>query len=210
MPTYYGDVAALQAPAATDPGWANVRLVGEFRGEKGAELVVPTLLRIAELRPGTSFALQVISQEMAHAVAADLAPIQIHASPVLVEFGQFSQAAYQRRLLRSNVLLLPYVWSRYALRSSGVFSEAAGFGQVTVVPDRTWMADCLRNGWGAGAVFGELNPNTIAEAAIMALDNYPALKERALSRSDEWRRQNCAAAVDLIMRRPKSGVDRAS
>ena len=202
MPTYYGAAGAFAAPGARDETRVNVRLAGEFRIEKGAELVVPAILRVAELRPGTSFALQVYREDVARIVAEGLAPLDSGASRCVVEFGQLDHMAYQRRLVRSDILLLPYVWWRYALRSSGVFSEAVGFGLVTVVPDRTWMADCLRNGWGAGVAFAEPTVEEIAQAVLAALDRYPALKEQAVRLSEVWRLRNCAARmIEQIIQR---------
>ncbi|HUI19027.1 MAG TPA: hypothetical protein VL244_15265 [Alphaproteobacteria bacterium] len=204
LPTYYGDAGALAASGARDETRVNVRLPGEFRIEKGAELVVPAILRIAELRPGITFALQIYREDVARFVAEKLAPLDSGPSRCVVEFGQLDHAEYQRRLVRSDIILLPYVWWRYALRSSGVFSEAVGFGLVTVVPNRTWMADCLQNGWGAGVAFGEPTVEDIAQAVLTALGDYPVLKEQAGRRSEEWRRGNCAAAViDQIIRRTR-------
>ena len=202
MPTYYGDAGALAVPGARDGTRVNVRFPGEFRTEKGAALVVPAILRIAEVRPGTTIALQIYREDVARMVAEKLAPLDSGASQCVVEFGQLDHVEYRRRLVRSDIILLPYVWWRYALRSSGVFSEAAGFGLVTEVPNRTWMADCLQNGWGAGVAFGEPTVEDIAQAALAALGDYPALKERAERRSEGWRRRNCASAmIDRIIGR---------
>jgi hypothetical protein len=104
-------------------------------------------------------------------------------------------ADYLARLRQSDILLLPYQPERYVLRASGVFSEAVAYGIVTVVPDRSWMAAQLREGWGAGCVFREWSVDSIAAATIEAIDRYGALAAIAGRRAAEWRRKNCAAAM---------------
>jgi hypothetical protein len=106
------------------------------------------------------------------------------------------------RVCSTDILLLPYVWSRYALRSSGLFSEAVAHGVVTVVPRNTWMEDMLNAGYGAGTVFAEFSVDSITDALLAASADFPALKARALGCRDAWRRRHSAAAMlDLILNR---------
>jgi hypothetical protein len=194
MPTFYIDDAVL-APIAAQLPRVNIRMAGEFRVERGAELAIDVMLRVATQRPGTSFGLQLARQEEAQAVARLLEPLDATRSLCRIHWGQMEHADYQARLQQSDILLLPYQPERYTLRSSGVFSEAMAYGIVTIVPDRSWMATKLREGWGAGTVFREWTVDSIVTAAMEAIDNYGALAAKARSRAMEWRRRNCAAAL---------------
>ncbi|MGH6975963.1 MAG: hypothetical protein ACREED_02950, partial [Stellaceae bacterium] len=175
LPKYFVDADVLAATDAQVPGRSTVFVAGEFRAEKGADLTVPVMLRLASQRRGLSFAVQVPDEQIAHTVREQLTPMANSGSYCRIDYGQLSHEVYQKRLLLSDILLLPYLWWRYALRASGVFAEAVGFGIVTVVPDRTWMSDMRAAGWGAGTVFAEPTVENIAAAVSSAIDAYPAL-----------------------------------
>ena len=193
LPTHFVDDAVLSSGAPEQQ--VTVRLAGEFRPEKGSDLALQVILQVAKARPGTSFAVQVSDEKTAQEVGAQLAPLADGASKCLVVFGHADHETYQRRLMQSQIVLLPYRWQRYALRGSGVFAEALGFGLVTVVPDRTWMSDMLGAGWGAGIVFREPTVEEISAAVCRAIDNYPALKEQAASRKAQWRQEHSFPAL---------------
>jgi glycosyltransferase involved in cell wall biosynthesis len=194
LPTFYLDDAVL-APIAARLPRVNVRMAGDVRLERGAELVTEVMLCVAAQRPGTSFALQLAREDQAHAAAKALAPLAAHRAHCYIDYGLQGHPDYQARLKQSDVVLLPYRHERYILRASGVFSEAVAFGLVTVVPAGTSMAVELANGWGAGVVFREWRAEGIAAAVVTALDNYPVLAARAAIRVAEWRQRNCAAAM---------------
>jgi hypothetical protein len=194
LPTFYLDDAVF-APIAAKLPHVNLRMAGEFRAERGAELIIDVMQRIAAQRPGTSFGLQLAHEEQARVVAPLLAPLAAHRSQCRISCGLMGHADYLARLTQSGILLLPYRPERYMLRASGVFSEAMAYGIVTIVPDRSWMAAQLQEGWGAGIAFPEWTAPSIAKAAIEAIDNHSALAFRAQRRAAEWRRKNCVVAL---------------
>ncbi|MGQ0633558.1 MAG: hypothetical protein ACT4QC_03015 [Planctomycetaceae bacterium] len=62
---------------------------------------------------------------------------------------------YRAQLLAAHVLVLPYLASEYAARSSGVMSEALAAGIPTIVPAATWLAAQLHENLRCcGAVSG--------------------------------------------------------
>jgi len=196
-PSFYLDGEVL---AGEPEPRAHICVPGQLREEKGSGLVAEILLRFAEARPGKRFTVQANDEADAGEMAKRLASCK---SPYSVYYGQMGHARYQRHLVASDILLLPYDWRRYALRGSGVFSEAMGFGIVTVVPDRTWMADSLRAGMGGGTIFGEQSVESILEALIEASDNHAALRERAQRAMQDWRRRHSTAALlETILRSP--------
>jgi glycosyltransferase involved in cell wall biosynthesis len=209
QPTYYVGNDVLLAPDEQTGPWVNVRVAGQLRREKGADLLVPVMLRVAERRPGTSFAVQVNDMQDAQAIAEALAPLTKSGSPCYLQYGQSGHELYQRRLQYSDILLLPYRWERYALRTSNVFSEAVGFGLVTVVPDHTWMADKLNEGWGAGTTFRETTADDITAALTATIDARPSLSEQARRKAPDWRHVNSVGALlDKIVRRMVRATDR--
>jgi len=198
-PSFYLPDDAL---AANPELRAHVCVPGELRVEKGSGLLAEILLRFAEARPGKRLTVQANDEADASAMSERLASCK---APYSVYFGELGHAQYQRHLVASDIVLLPYDWRRYALRASGVFSEAVGFGIVAVVPDRTWMADNLRAGRGAGAIFAEQSVASILGALIEASDNHAALRERARSAMQDWRREHSTAAIlEAILRSPSA------
>ena len=201
LPKYFVDSNVRETTDARVTGRTTVFVAGEFRTERGANLVVPVFLRLAAERQGLKFAVQVNDEKAAQIVRNELAPIAKSGSQCRIDYGQIPPEIFQNRLLLSDIVLLPFLWWRYALRGSGVFTEAVGLGIVTVVPDRTWMSDMLAAGWGAGTVFREPTVESIAAAVAEAIDAYPTLKEKAGTRAAEWRRINSAdTIVDQIFR----------
>jgi hypothetical protein len=195
---YVGDEILAASPRHKMPH-AHVRLAGEFREEKGGGVVIDVIRRFAEERPGRPFGIQVGSHKAAEFVAAKVADCP---SPVFVHYGNADHEEYQQRLVRSDLLLLPYRWQRYAMRASGVFSEALGFGLVPIVPERTWMGDMLARGWGAGVTFRQFSAASITKALIVASDALPQLRSAAQAGRGRWRRvQSAEALLDQILQR---------
>ena len=192
---------------ATDPIAAglsrvNLRMAGEFRPERGAELVTAVIRRVAMERPGTVFALQVTDEAVARHVSRELEAIAAYGGRCYVDYGNAAHADYQARLKQTDVVLLPYQAHRYAFRASGVFAEAAAFGIVTVVPDRSWMAEQIAAGLAVGTVFHEWSVDAITRASTAALAQHASLAARAQSRVVEWRRRHSTATMlDKILAR---------
>lgn len=189
---HYVSDAVLNRPAERPMPHAHIRLAGEFREEKGGGVVIEVIKRFAQERPGHSFCVQVGTQKAAEFLAQKVADCP---TPVFIHYGPASHEEYQQRLVRSDLLLLPYRWQRYALRASGVFTEALGFGLVPVVPERTWMADMLMTGWGGGVTFRNFSAASITKALLVASDALPKLKAAATSSRDAWRHRQSAQAL---------------
>lgn len=198
--TYFPSEAEL-APRGEEqaPPHAHVGVAGEFRLEKGSKLIGEVLLRFGTLRPNRAVAVQLPDEAQAVALETYWRGRGMRA-PHFLYFGWADHRVYLQRLLRTDILLLPYHWERYAIRPSGIFSEAVAYGVVPVVPARTWASDKLEAGWGAGTTFGEFSADAMLEALVAASDDFPALKERAAVMKLAWREaQSTAALLDKIL-----------
>jgi hypothetical protein len=203
-PKFYIDDTVL-APIAAGLPRVNLRMAGEFRPERGAELVTSVIRRVAMQRPGTVFGLQVTDESVARHVGQELSAIAAHQSRCYIDYGNAAHPDYQARLKQSDVVFMPYQAHRYTFRASGVFAEASAFGIVTVVPDRTWMAEQLAAGLGAGTVFRDWSVDAMTNACLETLAQYPNLVQRAQSGIAEWRRRNSTATMleKILARLPK-------
>jgi hypothetical protein len=203
-PKFYIDDAVLDPIAGKLPR-VNLRMAGEFRAERGAELVTSVIRRVSLARPGTIFGLQVPDETVAHHVSREIASIAAQGSLCYIDCGNAAHPDYQARLKQSDVVFMPYQAHRYAFRASGVFAEASAFGVVTVVPDRTWMSEQLAAGLGAGTVFYDWSVDAVTQACLDALAQHATLVQRAHSGKAEWRRQNSTATMleKILARLPK-------
>jgi glycosyltransferase involved in cell wall biosynthesis len=144
------------------------------------------LIGMAQQRPDIRFFVQV-----RQAGEADVLRRQLqNAAPAArldVQVGPLPTEGYVGQLLRSDIAFLPYSWQRYAIRTSGVFAEAAACGLPVVVPDNTWMSDQLAQGHGAGETFAEWTPQAMTGALLRAAERIAALHQQALVCSTAWR-----------------------
>ncbi len=119
-----------------------------------------------------------------------------------VEFhlGPATEAEYGDFVRRSDIVLLPYDYRAFTGRTSGVFADSIGFGKVAVVPRGTWMAEQLRNNRGAGTVFEQYTPESVAAAVGEAMARIDGLRAKAEHCADAWRReQNMGAFLDRML-----------
>ncbi len=178
---------------ADDPDWdeAHIGVIGEFRREKGGSLVAEVIKRFRCERPGRRVFLQVNSSGQADVLRETIGDL----TDVIIHVGQLSQRSYIRRLETLDILLLPYMPKRYAIRTSGIFSEAVGYGVVAVVPDNTWMSDQLVAKRGSGVVYSDTSAEGITKALVAASDRYPDFKKKAAARCAAWRTDQSTTAL---------------
>lgn len=187
--------------AETGP-WPRVDLaiMGQYRPEKGGDLIPRVLAAVSQARPGVSIAIQVRSEEDADTLRKVMAPIagrldlQLHA-------GALEKRAYASLMVSAEVILCPYRPRRYAMRASGIFVEALAFGKPVVVPNGSWMMEQLAAGFGAGISFAEYTTASVARAVVAALDQREPLLRAAESHRLRWRKhQHVDAALDELLR----------
>lgn len=197
---HYGQAALPASPAPPDADEGlRIGVMGDFRQEKGREHVIAALRSFVQQRPGSRVFVQVRNEEEAASVRSGL----LAHDPDLklkVQVGPMPRQQYMTQLQRSDLIVLPYDWKRYAIRTSGVFAEAAACGVPVVAPANTWMSDQLEVGHGAGEIFTEWSPAAIAAAMVKAYDRIGEFKQRAKSNSETWRQnQSIRAYLARVM-----------
>jgi hypothetical protein len=184
----------LAARDQETPPRAHIGVFGEFRPERGSEIVSEVLLQFAELRPRKPIAVHVNNEAQATAFRQFVRERGLR-SPFFLYHGHTDPQRFLRRLVSTDILLLPYNWKRYAIRPSNVFSEAVGYGVVAVAPDRTWAADKLAEGHGAGTIFRDFSVEAMIEALVTASEQYPELKVQAIAKKLAWQQSHSTAAL---------------
>lgn len=197
----YLDPAQLEAlrPMAANTA-PTVSVMGSVRWEKGGELLADVMSQVCAARPDVQVSVQVSDERQRQALAEALgvgAPVK-----AAIQVGELSREDYWRRLLASDLLLMPYIGPAYALMPSGPFAEAVFCGIPVVAPRDTWMGDRLAEGWGAGETFATSDGVSIAQATLAALGRLQELKARAAGQGEAWRRTHgIDAYLDHVFRR---------
>jgi glycosyltransferase involved in cell wall biosynthesis len=194
------DLAALRL--ADRPAGVSVGALGPgHTWEKGWRLLPDVIGRVCAARSDVSFFVQVWERTNADALAAALqatgAPVRVSIHP-----GSLSTEDYFRRVLASDLILLPYDDPVYALMPSGIFADAVVCGTPVVAPAGTWISDRLDEGWGAGVTFSTPSAALIAEAALSAIESLGDLRAKAAGQGVAWREAHSLEAyLDHVMAR---------
>lgn len=113
---------------------------GGLRNEKGASLLAAAIPRFAARYPDTRFIVHAPEWESDKAAIDVLRRVP---SVELLSQNFRAKEDYFAALRRSACILLAYSPAAYALRTSGIFLEAIGLGQLVVTTAGSWMASEL-------------------------------------------------------------------
>lgn len=182
--------AELIGPPAQRPHKPlTVAYVGEARDEKGFHWLPGLIeeLQTDYLLPGrVKFLVQanVSCPEHNPRSVEALAHLQLRKDEVeLAALTEaLSPADYYRLVARADVMLLPYLQSRYRASTSGVLAEALAAGIPAIVPDRTWLADQLPPGGGEG--FHDFPSFVIAVKRV--IDDYDVYRAAVSANRTAW------------------------
>ncbi len=180
----------LEVPKKFDIG-----LIGEFRSERGSDLVPDLMVELDQQRPGMRYVLQLRTANETGKVRRRLADKGFAGELLLVPSTMLEPAEFARLIPQMRLMVLPYFPDRYRMRSSGVLSECIAYATPCVVPVDTWLGDQVQSGAAAGVVFAEWTSQAICAATLNALDQLNALSDSAKEKMQPWRQQNCARAM---------------
>ncbi|MBT7624005.1 MAG: glycosyltransferase [Flavobacteriaceae bacterium] len=69
---------------------------------------------------------------------------ELNDSRIILYEKSLSEQDYFNLLSKSNIILIPYSRLSYSVQTSGIFTEAMGFGKVTIINKDTWMSQQLK------------------------------------------------------------------
>jgi len=175
----------------------DIGLMGEFRPERGCDLMLTLIAEIEKKRPGFEFLLQVLHEHQKDEALKSLRAMGF-AGRVTILPGKVTPDVFVRHITQTRLMVLPYYPDRYRVRSSGVLSECTAYGTPCVVPAQTWLSDQVETGAAAGTVFEQWTSESIAQATFEALDQMERLSHQAALKAADWREKNCA--MDVLKR----------
>jgi glycosyltransferase involved in cell wall biosynthesis len=192
---------------ATAPAKPTVAFLGHQRGEKGYHLVPAIVREILRLRPhvrclvhnGNITDLSEADRELERMASQD-------PERVILDLAAADRDEWQRRLDRSDLIVLPYYPPRFALSYSAVACEAIACGIPYVAPANTTMARQQRNFGCVDATFAEWTPSSIADAVANLVDRLPEALRAAANGAAAWQRtQGVRHTVDALLRLARVG-----
>ena len=98
--------------------------------------------------------------------------------------NQLDDDTYDKLLLTTDLMLLPYTGETYKIQTSGILIESMANGIPCIVPKDTWMEKEL-NISGGGVSFNPQKMDGPGKAVIKVLDDYDHFKNLALKNMDE-------------------------
>jgi hypothetical protein len=192
------------APARRPGARPTLSFLGEGRSTKGF-LDLPDIVDEIAATPGLGSRLKVVIQNWppfrVDTAAHDQALGRLSRHPfVEIVDGVLEADAYDRRLRRSDMLLLPYDPATYDLQGSGILTE--GFSHGAVILARAGMA--IEDEAGHGVMFTYRTPQELVEVLAGVLHDFDDLSRDARIKAERFRAeataQNYIAALDTRAR----------
>jgi glycosyltransferase involved in cell wall biosynthesis len=147
--------------------------LGPSRHEKGSDLLLAAIQAYLQLpeRTPARFVLQWtddFSDPIGRWVSP--APWLLRHPDVQVLRGSLTSEQYDRHLLASDCLILPYRWDSYFCRISGLAIEAATAGIPAVYTEDTWLERAMKR-YGAGVAFRDGDVANLVEKLVEMAKN---------------------------------------
>jgi glycosyltransferase involved in cell wall biosynthesis len=205
LPIPHG-LTALPPPRSTSRHPLTIGYLGGARGDKGFHLLPDLVDQLVGdgLVPGRArFLVQAtfgLSREEGLMEAARRRLARHSRECVtLIETPPDSEG-FERALLATDLLLLPYDQEVYRRRSSGLLVRAMALGIPTVVSDGTWLASAAPEG-----AHVRLEPGaTLAVAVRQAIATIPSLRATALTYACDVQRSQTADNLMTLLMTPSA------
>jgi glycosyltransferase involved in cell wall biosynthesis len=173
-------------PAPRRPARPLVKIVslGPPRAEKGSEELVQAIeiLRRTPLSRPVNFVVHWPCDFRDETGRPVVIPEDWNTDPRLTVIREYlGSEEYDRQLMDADCVLLPYRWSTYFNRISGVVVEAASAGIPMVVTEGTWLDRAMQKyGWGLAARDGDARD--VAQKLAELISNIDYHRDQARGR----------------------------
>lgn len=122
--------------------------------------------------------------------------------------GVLSEEEYVRRLIESDILLVPYRVSEFACRTSGVLADAIALGRPVVATRGTWAGNHVER-LGVGATFRDGDAADLRRALFEVRARWTGIRLRSVAAQATWRSQHepgrlIEIATGLLRSAPRS------
>ena len=150
---------------ASDPVGPTIYIHLNARSGRCLSNLREIIKRVCASEPTVRFLLKPVG-DMREAMAAvhleDISRVEILPS-------EMNSADYFVNLARSTLVVLAYEAQPYRFLTSGVFTEAASLGRPVIVPEGTWMAEKIAQGYGVGMLFADPSVQSMTDVILRSL-----------------------------------------
>ncbi len=196
------DVSALLAAQGdTRPATGGILPTIVYQGHtsplRGFHFLPEIIERCAKLTPRPRFLVQVQNREAAAGMGlgpALAALDKMKGEHLRLLEGPLNQTDYLTLLSSADIVLLPYTPTFYGVGSSGVFTEAASVGKITIACAGTVPARQAREYDLGHTTAVHWTPEAFANAIASALQTFPELRQKSEANALRFRAENCAQA----------------
>jgi glycosyltransferase involved in cell wall biosynthesis len=155
--------------------------LGPSRHEKGSDLLLAAIQAYLQ-RPDRTPARFVLqwTTDFADASGKTISPnpwLLQHPDVQLLR-GSLTSEEYDRHLLASDCLVLPYRWNSYFCRISGIAIEAATAGIPAVYTEDTWLERTMKR-YGSGLAFRDGDVTDLVEKLVEMAMRIDEFQDRA-------------------------------
>ena len=178
-------------------------ILGPPREEKGFSLVLKLYQQLdRSIHSNLKFIIQIAPVWGICNVAKEVEEFKILAasnSNLYLLEHQLIHADYQEILSKIDILLLPYLYKAYSLRSSGVLIEGISNGKPIIVTQKTLLAEIAQQNKAAILEIQDQNVKSLKEAVEQSINEYHQLKNMAYDAALKWREKfNSSAFLKYI------------
>lgn len=164
-----------------DPLASVVVALGDARLEKGFDILVDAIIRVASSSLGREFVF--VLHCPVHPAHRDM---QCHVDRLRkLALGNvrliqafLAEAEYYALLNSAEIVLMPYRQKSYTSKTSGPLIEAMAAAKIVIATDQTWLSEMI-TAYGGGLTFVDGDAESLAQAIIAAHSDRATLLSKA-------------------------------
>lgn len=200
MPNVYSGAGQTRRRAKDESGTICISFLGYQRYEKGYQMIPAIIEKVLALSLPVRALVHNSNNETSYTPISDQLRSLANQGLICFEQGTGGQHYWQKLLDRADLIVLPYAPSSYAVRFSGIVSEAISEGIPLLVPADTALSSQVAQYQNQALGFKSWDADSIAESIQQAVTKFDTLADSAQKGAQVWRQTNNATMfVDRLL-----------
>jgi hypothetical protein len=178
----YEDVKLIKNGDETKNLWWPGGLIREEKGLKSIQRIISLIKQEDKIK----------------IIMAEAAKDIIKSDHVVFIPTYLTRKEYEKYMINSDMILLPYVGDSYRYKTSGIFVEAICFGNIPIVSDNTWMAYELKKFNLNELIFDFDEVHIIKKIHLICTDDI--IKQKVKLMKSEYIKKHSIANFSIMMK----------